>query len=317
MKVLVAGATGVIGRPLVRQLVAAGHQVTGTTRTESKSTGIVSDGGTPVVCDALDPDAVMKAVAEAAPEVVINQLTALPTDYNPKDPDFYIGNNLIRTRGGHNLVEAARSAGVGRFISQSLSFMYRQEGTWVKTEYDPVEDQAPGAFGDSFRAMITNEREVLEADGFEGLCLRYGFLYGEDTWYAADGTTGLDVKKRKFPVVGAGTGTFSFTHPEDAASAAVCAVDNGAAGIYNIVDDEPAALEDWLPVYAEALGAKPPRHAPLWLAKLIAGKATATSAVEMRGASNAKAKEELGWQPKYASWRTGFSDSMNPGHFAQ
>ena len=181
----------------------------------------------------------MKAVTGASPEVVINQLTALPKVFNPKDPDFYVKNNEIRTVGGHNLVEAAKAAGVRRFITQSLSFMYRQEGTWVKTEDDPVEDDAPGTAGDSFRAMIGHEREVLDAEEFEGLSLRYGFLYGADTWYAADGTTGLDVKKRKFPVVGAGTGTFSFIHPEDAAAAAVCAVENGSGGIYNSSTTNP------------------------------------------------------------------------------
>ena len=310
MKILVAGATGVIGRPLVRQLVAAGHEVFGTTRSENRSGEITAVGGTPVVCDALDADSTLRAVTEATPEVVINQLTALPKEYNPKDPDFYTQNNLIRKVGGHNLVEAAKAAGVRRFITQSLSFMYRQEGTWVKTEDDPVEDRAPGGFGDAYRAMIGHEREVLDAEEFEGLSLRYGFLYGPDTWYASDGTTGIEVNKRKFPVVGAGTGTFSFTHPEDAASAAVCAVENGTSGIYNVVDDEPAALKDWLPVYAKALGAKPPRHVPLWLAKLVAGKATAISAVEMRGASNVKAKKELGWQPKYPSWRQGFAETI-------
>jgi len=310
MKVFVAGATGVIGRPLVRQLVSAGHEVSGTTRSEARSSEIISDGGTPVVCDALDADSITKAITEASPQVVINQLTALPKEYNPKDPDFYTQNNLIRKVGGHNLVEAAKAAGVRRFITQSLAFMYRREGSWIKTEDDPVEEDAPGAFGDAYRAMIGHEREVLATQEFEGLCLRYGFLYGDDTWYAAEGTTGIEVKKRKFPVVGAGTGTFSFTHPDDAASAAVSAVENGTRGIYNVVDDEPAALKDWLPVYAKALGAKPPRHVPLWLAKLVAGKPTATTAVEMRGASNAKAKAELGWEPKYASWRTGFAETI-------
>ncbi|MBK8294983.1 MAG: NAD(P)-dependent oxidoreductase [Solirubrobacterales bacterium] len=308
MKVFVAGATGAIGRPLVRQLVAAGHDVTGTTRSESRAGAIESAGAKPIVCDALDADSVLKAVADASPEVLINQLTSLPKEYKPKDPDFYVQNNLIRSKGGHNLVEAAKSAGVGRFITQSLSFMYRQEGNWVKTEDEPVEETAPDSFGDSFRSMIGHEREVLGAREFQGICLRYGFLYGPDTWYAADGTTGLEVKQRKFPVVGAGTGTFSFVHVEDAASAAARAVESSAGGIYNVVDDEPAALKDWLPVYASALGAKPPRHVPLWLAKLVAGKPTAMSAVEMRGASNARAKDQLGWKPKYASWRQGFSE---------
>lgn len=310
MKVFVAGATGVIGGPLVRQLVAAGHEVTGTTRSEKRAGRIAANGGTSVICDVLDADAVMKAVTAAAPDVVVNQLTALPKDYNPKDPHFYDQTNRLRSVGGHNLIEAAKAAGVRRFITQSLAFMYRQEGTWIKTEDDALDDFSSRTFGKAFRTMVEHERELLDSAEFEALVLRYGFLYGPDTYYATDGSTSLEIKKRRFPVVGAGSGTFSFLHPDDAASATVRAVGQGAQGVYNIVDDEPAPLKDWLPVFAEALGAKPPRHVPLWLAKLAAGKDIANAAVEMRGASNKKAKEELGWQPNYSSWRQGFADSI-------
>jgi len=294
----------------VRQLVAAGHEVTGTTRSESRAGAISTNGGIPVICDALDAGAVMKAVTGAAPEVVINQLTALPKVYNPKDPHFYDQTNRLRRVGGHNLVEAAKAAGVRRFISQSLAFMYRQEGTWIKTEDAPLDDFSSRTFGNTFRTMAEHERELLDSAEFEGLILRYGFLYGPGTYYATDGSTSLEIKKRRFPVVGAGSGTFSFLHPEDAASATVCAVEKGAPGIYNITDDEPAPLKDWLPVFAEALDAKPPRHVPLWLARLIAGKDIANSAVEMRGAGNRKAKAELGWQPSHPSWRNGFAESI-------
>jgi len=308
MKVFLAGATGVIGRPLVRQLVAAGHQVYGTTRSAVRSEEITADGATRVICDALDADAVARAVAEASPDVLINQLTSLPEKYAPKDPDFYDRTNLVRSKGGHNLIEAAKAAGVKRFITQSISFLYTLEGSWVKDENDPLNENAPGSFGKTFRTMIDHEREVLGTNEFEGLCLRYGFFYGPGTWYASDGTIGREVMRRRFPVVGSGSGTFSFLHVDDAASATVCAVENGSSGAYNVTDDEPAPLKDWLPVYAKALGAKPPRHVPLWLAKLVAGKPMAISAVEMRGASNGKAKKGLGWQPIHPSWRQGFEN---------
>ncbi len=308
MKVFVAGASGVIGKPLVRQLLEAGHEVTGTTRDPSKAAGIEALGATVAICDALDANGVKQAIAGAGPDVVINQLTSLPQEYDPKDPNFYDQTNLLRSQGGHNLVEAARAAGVGRFITQSISFLYVEEGTWVKTEDDPLNDDSPGSFGETFRVMIEHEREVLGTTEFEGLCLRYGFLYGPGTWYAPGGDIALEVKKRRFPVVGSGSGTFSFLHTDDAASATVCAVERGASGAYNVTDDEPAPLKDWLPVYAQSLDARPPRRVPFWLARLIAGKPVATSAIEMRGASNSRAKAELGWSPKLATWRQGFFD---------
>lgn len=311
MKIFLAGAGGVIGRPLVRQLTAAGHNVVGTTRSTKRLEEIAADGATPVICDALDGDAVKAAVADAAPEVVINQLTSLPKDYNPKDPHFYDQNNLLRATGGRHLIEAAKATGVRCFITQSISFLYTQEGPWVKDEGAPLNDKSTDASAESFRVMAEHEREVLDAPEFDGICLRYGFLYGPGTWYAADGTVALEVKKRRFPVVGSGTGTFSFVHTEDAASATVSAIERGAPGAYNVVDDEPAALKDWLPVYARALRAKPPRHVPFWLARLIAGKVVASSAINMRGASNAKARAELGWQPAYASWRQGFNEDLS------
>ncbi len=311
MKVFVAGASGAIGGPLVRQLVAAGHEVTGTTRREDRAEAIRAAGATAVVCDVFDAAALGAAVGEAAPEVVVNQLTSLPHRYDPRRASFYEATNRVRGEGGHNLVEAARAAGVRRFLTQSISFLYAPEGGWVKDEEARPFDHAPGHFGPSLEVLLRHEREVVSSEAFEGLVLRYGQFYGPGTYFAPDGHLGREVSRRRFPVVGPGTGTFSFLHVEDAAGATIAALGNGGPGVYNVVDDEPAPLREWLPVYAEALGAKPPRRVPFWLAKLVAGRAAAETAVELRGASNAKAKRELDWQPRYASWRQGFREALD------
>jgi 2-alkyl-3-oxoalkanoate reductase len=313
MRVFVAGASGVIGTPLVRQLVAAGHEVTGTTRREDRAAEIRAVGADAVVCDALDRAAVEAAIVEAAPEAVINQLTSLPQKYNPRKASFYEATDRVRREGGHNLVEAARAAGAKRFVTQSIAFLYAPEGDWVKSEDARPYDDAPGHFRTAVEAMLEHEREVVSAADFEGLVLRYGQFYGPGTYYARDGHLGREVARRRFPIVGAGTGTFSFLHIEDAAAATAAALGRGAAGIYNVVDDEPSPLHEWLPVYAEALGAEPPRHVPLWLAKLAAGSAVAAQAVALRGASNAKAKRELGWQPAHRSWRQGLPAAVALG----
>jgi nucleoside-diphosphate-sugar epimerase len=310
MKVFVAGASGVIGRPLVRQLVAAGHEVTGTTRQEERAEEIRAAGATAVVCDVFDAAALEAAVKEAAPEVVVNQLTSLPHRYDPRKASFYEATNRVRGEGGHNLVEAARAAGVRRLLTQSISFLYAPEGDWVKDEEARPFDDAPGHFGPSVKVLLSHEREAVECPDFDGLVLRYGQFYGPGTYFAPDGHLGREVSRRRFPIVGPGTGTFSFLQVEDAASATVAALDSGEPGVYNVVDDEPAPMSEWLPVYAEALGAKPPRRVPVWLAKLVAGSAVAQTAVGLRGASNAKAKRELGWQPRYPSWRQGFREAL-------
>lgn len=313
MKVFVAGASGAIGRPLVRQLIAAGHEVTGTTRREERAAEIRAAGARAVLCDAFDAEALEKAVREAAPEVVVNQLTSLPQEYNPRKASFYAATDRVRREGGHNLVEAARAAGARRFLTQSIAFLYAPEGDWVKDEEARPFEDAPGHFAAAVEALLEHEREVVSSPDFEGLVLRYGQFYGPGTYYAPDGHLGREVRRRRFPVVGPGTGTFSFLHVEDAAGATAAALGRGSAGIYNIVDDEPAPLHEWLPVYAEALDAKPPRRVPVWLAKLVAGSSVASMAVELRGASNAKAKRELGWQPRYPSWRQGFADPAARG----
>jgi nucleoside-diphosphate-sugar epimerase len=300
----------VIGEPLVRQLVAAGHEVTGTTRHEERAAEIRAAGASAVVCDAFDRPALEAAVIAARPEAVVNQLTSLPQKYNPRRSSFYEATDRVRREGGHNLVEAARAAGARRFLTQSIAFLYAPEGDWVKDESARPFEDAPGHFRSAVEAMLGHEREVTGCADFEGLVLRYGQFYGPRTYFARDGHFGREVSRRRFPIVGPGTGTFSFLHVEDAAAATVAALDRGAPGIYNVVDDEPAQLQDWLPVYAEALGAKPPFRAPLWLARLVAGSAIAAQAVHLRGASNAKAKRELGWQPAHPSWRQGFAESL-------
>ena len=310
MKVFVAGASGVIGLPLVRQLAAAGHEVTGTTRREGKAGSIREAGADAVVLDVFDSDALRDAVAAAEPEVVVNQLTSLPQKYDPRKASFYEATDRVRGEGGRNLLAAARAARARRFLTQSICFLYAPEGDLVKDEDARVFDDAPGHFRQSIETLTGHEGEALAAEGIESLVLRYGQFYGAGTYYAPDGHLGREVRRRRFPLVGAATGVFSFLAVEDAASATVAALDRGAPGIYNVCDDEPAPLREWLPVYAEALGAKPPRKAPLWLARLVAGRAVAEQAIELRGASNARFKARVGWEPSYPSWRQGFSEAL-------
>jgi nucleoside-diphosphate-sugar epimerase len=309
MKVFVAGASGAIGRPLVRQLVAAGHEVTGMTRREERAAEIRSAGATAVVCDVFDMPALESAVATAAPEAVVHLLTALPPriDYRAKQ-DPLAPTNRVRSEGTRNLVAATKAAGARRLVAESVAFFYAPQGDWVKSEEAPLFDAAPPPFGDAATALQGLERQVLEAEGIEGIVLRYGWLYGPGTYYAADGSLTEDALKRRLPVVGKGSGTFSFVHVEDAASATVAALERGASGTYNVVDDEPAPGHEWTPAFAAEIGAKKPFRVPVWLARLVAGAGAVSMATELRGAANAKAKRELGWQPSYPSWRQGFAD---------
>jgi 2-alkyl-3-oxoalkanoate reductase len=309
MRVFVAGASGAIGRPLVPQLVAAGHEVTGTTRSEERAEAIRAAGAQAVVCDALDAEALRAAVTEAAPEVVVHQLTALPHRFDPRDKEIYTATNRLRTEGTRNLIDAASAAGARRFVCQSIAFAYAPAAQpEVMDEDARLALGSPPPFGDGVRAIDEMERAVLGAEGLEGLVLRYGWFYGPGTFYADDGSMAHDVRKRRFPVIGKGTGLFSFVHVDDAASATVAAVERGAPGIYNIVDDDPAPQREWLPAYAEAIGAKKPLRVPVWIARLVVGK-IATMAGVQPGASNAKAKRELGWEPRWPSWREGFRDA--------
>jgi 2-alkyl-3-oxoalkanoate reductase len=309
MKVFVAGASGAIGRPLVRQLVVAGHEVTGMTRREPAAEEIRGAGASAAVCDVFDAEALSEAVAAAAPEAVVHALTALPAKFNPRS-DYLAPTNRVRTEGTRNLVAAAHAAGARRLIAEGVAFFYEPEGDWVKDEEAPLMHNPDGRFAAGLAALVDLEGQVLGTEGLEGVVLRCGWLYGPGTYYDRGGSMAEETLKRRNPIVGAGTGTFSFIHVEDAAAAFVAALERGAPGVYNVVDDEPAPLRDWLPAYADALGAKAPRRVPVWLARLAAGKDLAGSAISMRGASNAKAKRELGWQPAHPSWRQGFEDSL-------
>jgi len=309
MRVLVAGASGAIGRPLIPKLVAAGHEVTGTTRKEESAQAIREAGCRAAICDALDAAAVERAVSEAGPEVIVSQLTSLPRDYDLRTID-YEPTNRLRVDGGRNLIAAGRQAGTRRYITQSIAFLYEPEGDWVKDEEAPTYLDPPGRFASGLEATLVSEREAVDAEGMEGLVLRYGQFYGPGTYFDRDGSIAEQVRARRFPQVGKGTGVFSFIHVDDAADATVAAVERGAPGIYNVVDDDPAPIHDWLPVYVEAIGAKRPFRVPTFLARLLGGKAAALMGTQMRGASNAKAKSELGWQPAHPSWRQGFAESL-------
>ena len=306
MRVFVVGATGAIGTRLVPQLISHGHEVTGTFRASGGAERVRALGAEPVALDVLDGAAVRRAVQSARPDAIIHQATALANVRFGRSLDRAFGpTNILRTEGTDNLLAAAREAGVRRFVAQSFaSYRYAREGGPVKTENVPL-DPDPPAMARETNAAMRHLDEAVTAAG--GIALRYGGFYGA----ANDGLV-PPVRKRQFPIIGAGAGISSFIHLDDAAAAAVLALDKGA-GLYNIVDDEPAPMSEWLPALAAALGAKPPRHVPLWLARLVAGKGMVMMAVGSRGASNAKAKRELGWTPRYPSWREGFPAAYGAG----
>jgi nucleoside-diphosphate-sugar epimerase len=311
MKVLVAGAAGAIGRPLVPQLLAAGHEVVGTTRNADRAAALLEAGADAVVVDLLDREQARDVVLRTRPDAIVDQLTSLPQDYDLRRKDIYEANDRIRSAGTDALLSAAKEAGVRRYVVQSIAFLYAPEGDWVKTEDDRAWDDAPPPFGPSLDVMLGNERKVSQATELEGLVLRYGFFYGPGTYYAPGGSIARQVLKRQFPLVGRGNGVTSFIHLSDAAAATVAALTNGTPGIYNIVDDEPARLREWLPAFAAAIGAKRPRRVPTWVARLFAGGFAATMLSQLRGASNAKAKAELGWTPVLPSWREGFREHLD------
>ena len=314
MKVFVAGASGALGRQLVPRLVAAGHEVVGMTRSEAKQDLVRGFGARPAVADAFDANAVMGAVAEAQPEVVVHQLTAIPGNLEPRhfDRDFALTNRL-RTEGTDNLLAAARAAGARRFLAQSYTgWPYARTGGPVKSEEDPLDPEPQAQFRPMLDAIRRLEDTVTGTADVEGLILRYGAFYGPGTSIGLpEGEVVRTVRKRGFPVVGGGAGVWSFVQIEDAAAATTAAVERGAPGLYNVVDDDPAPVSEWLPALAEAVGAKPPRRVPRWLGRIAAGGAAVTLMTEARGASNTKAKREFGWQLKYPSWRKGFRDGMN------
>jgi nucleoside-diphosphate-sugar epimerase len=313
MKVFVAGATGALGQRLVPQLVARGHEVIGMTQTESKQDLLRVLGARPVMADALDADAVARAVAEAEPDVIVHQLTALKNlDLRHVDRTFALTNRL-RTEGTDHLLAAGRAVGVKRVVAQSYAgWPFARTDGAIKSEEDALDPHPPSALQGTLDAIRHVERAVTAIDWGDGVVLRYGGFYGPGTNLSSDPRAEMAeiVRKRKFPLVGDGAGVWSFIHIDDAAAATVAAVEHGATGIYQVVDDEPAPVRDWLPTLAKTLGAKPPRHLPRWLGRLAAGEAATVMMTEVRGASNAKAKRELDWAPVYSSWRTGFAEGL-------
>jgi nucleoside-diphosphate-sugar epimerase len=310
MKVFVAGATGALGRQLIPQLVAHGHEVTGMTRSEGKRDLIAGLGARPAVADALDSDAVGQAVSEAAPDAIVHQLTALSDLSNLRNIDrAFTATNRLRREGTDHLLSAAHAVGARRFVAQSFGgWPYAREGGPVKTEDDPLDPIPPKTISETLAAIRYLENAVLNADPIQGIALRYGGFYGPGTSLGLDpvGEQVEAVRKRQFPIVGSGDGILSFIHIEDAATATVAALESGRPGVYNVVDDEPAPAREWLPALAEAVGAKQPRRVPRWIGRVLAGEALTAMMTDARGGSNQKAKRELGWQPRYASWRQGF-----------
>jgi nucleoside-diphosphate-sugar epimerase len=299
MRVFVAGATGAIGTRLVPQLVDRGHKVIGTSRSADKAEQIRALGAEPVALDLLDRAAVRRAVLEAAPDAIVHQATALADLTFSRNFDrTFAKTNRLRTEGTDALLAAAREARVDRFVAQSFaSYRHARTGGPVKTEDDPLDPAPVAKTRESHAAMRHLEEAVTNAGG---IALRYGLFYGA----ASDGLI-EPVRKRQYPIVGEGGGVTSFIHLDDAAAATVLALEHDGPGIFNVVDDEPAPVREWLPVFADALGAKPPRRFPRWLARLVAGDAAVVMGTESRGVSNAKAKRELGWQLRYPTWREG------------
>ncbi|MGH8943994.1 MAG: NAD-dependent epimerase/dehydratase family protein [Acidimicrobiia bacterium] len=312
MRVFVAGATGAIGQRLVPLLIDSGHEVVGTTRTPAKVDGLRLVGATPVVLDGRDDEAVRRAILEAEPEVVVHEMTALSGDLDFKRfAETFAETNRLRTETTDIMIEAAVDAGARRFIAQSFAgWPNEQSGGPVKTEEDPLNTDPPKQVRETVGAILHLEAVTTGTSGIDGLALRYGGFYGPGNALGKGGAMLEAVAKRQMPVVGGGSGIWSFIHIDDAAQATALAVDRGAPGIYNIVDDEPAPVSEWLPYLADVLGARPPRRVPAWLARLLVGEAAVSMMTKIRGSSNAKAKRELGWRLDYPSWRVGFRDGL-------
>jgi len=307
MRVFVAGSAGAIGRRLVPQLVERGHAVVATTRSEAKLAELRALGAEPRLMDGLDAGSVGEAIARAEPEVIVHQMTALAglADLRRFDRTFATTNEL-RTRGTEHLLAAGQAAGARRFVAQSYTgWPNIREGGPVKTEEDPFDPEPPAQMRESLDAIRRLEHLVAAAP-LEGVVLRYGSFYGPGAW---DELVAL-VRSRKLPLVGDGAGVWSWLHVDDAAAATVAAVEGRATGVFNVVDDDPAPVSEWLPFLAEAAGAKRPRRVPAWLARIAAGETVVSMMTRIRGSSNAKAKRELGWEPRFASWRQGFREAL-------
>jgi 2-alkyl-3-oxoalkanoate reductase len=308
MRIFVAGATGSVGRRLVPRLVRAGHAVVGLTRTPAKAASLRDLGAEPAVADALDERTLRAAVAAARPDVIVHELTDLTgaSDLRKFDRTF-ANSNLLRTRGTDHLLAAARDVGVKRFVAQSYcGWPYARSGGNVKSETDPLDPNPPKELQRSLDAIRYLENAVTNATGIDGVVLRYGSFYGNDTGMFDAGFINA-IRKRHVPLIGSGAGWWSFLHIDDAAEATMAAVERGR-GVYNVVDDEPTPVREWLPTLADLLGAKPPIHMPAWLARFFAGEHLVVMMTEVRAGSNAKAKNELEWRPQHPSWREGFSE---------
>jgi nucleoside-diphosphate-sugar epimerase len=310
MRVFVAGATGAIGKQLVPRLVAAGHEVHGMTRSESKQAMLHELGAVPVVADALDPDQVAEAVGRARPDVIVHQLTALGSidSLNPRHLERAVApTNRLRTEGTDHLLSAGQAVGVRRFVAQSNFASYARTGGPVKSEEDPFDPSPAREMREGAAAIRHLEEAVLGARWTEGIVLRYGAFYGPGTSMAPGGEMFEMVRKRRLPLIGDGGGIFSFIHVADAAEATMAAVEHGSRGVYNVVDDDPAPVAEWVPALARELGARKPVRVPRFVGRLFAGEVGAVMMTDLRGASNAKAKRELGWRPTHPSWRQGLA----------
>ncbi len=305
MRVFVAGATGVIGRRLLPALRAAGHEPIAMTRSPEKADTLTAQGIEAVVCDAYDAAGLTRAIADARPDQIVHALTDLPEDINMRRFERELqSTGRLRREGTRNLLAAARAAGVQRIVAESIAFAYAPEGEWVKDEDAPL---ATAQLPFVAEPLADLERQTLEAGG---IVLRYGQLYGPGTSFTQDGSWAANLRRRRLPIVGAGSGVFSFLHVDDAASATVAALEHRGPATYNVVDDDPAPIHAWVPAYARAVGAPKPWRAPAWVGRLAAGRIPVEMMNELRGASNARIKRELGWQPKYASWREGFQTAL-------
>jgi nucleoside-diphosphate-sugar epimerase len=302
MRVFVAGATGAIGRHLIPRLLEAGHEVTALARTPEKARVLQDQGVEAALADAFDPEGVRDAVVTARPEVLIHQLTALPHRLNPrKYAEATEPTSRLREQTAPYFLAAAREAGVRRVIFQSISFIVAPQGAPVVDETAPLSDDP------ITKATATMERYVTSAEALEGVVLRYGFLYGAGTWYAPDGFMAELARKRQLAVIGSGEGRSSFIHVDDAAAATVLALDHGKPGIYNITDDEPVPQRAWVPELARLIGARKPLHLPAWLVRLMVGRYFVLMGTQLRGNANAKARAELGFEPRFPHWREGFA----------
>jgi nucleoside-diphosphate-sugar epimerase len=313
VRILVAGASGAVGQRLLPLLVRAGHDVFGTTRSSAKTNLIEKLGAHPVVMDALDRQAVLQAVTSTRPQVIVHQMTSLARMRNLKKFDAeFAATNRLRTEGTTHLIEASEPAGVERLVVQSFTgWPYAREGGRIKDEDDPLDPHPPEAMQRTLEAIRRLEAAVLGARTLNGIVLRYGYFYGPGTSIAPESDTGRAILRRQLPVVGTGSGVWSFIHIDDVAQATALAIAGAPSGLYNIVDDEPADVAVWLPALARAFGAKPPRHVPVWLARWLIGDAGVSLMTGVRGASNAKAKRVLSWQPRYATWRDGFTHGFD------